>query len=403
LAGGASSSTPSQQAAAPQQQSQPEQQQSQQSEAPSAGSIPEGISEIKMPALSPTMTKGNIAKWNKQEGDKLSPGDVLCQVETDKAVVEFEFQEEGYLGKILIPEGTNDVELFSVIALLAEDKNALARAADYKPGQSGASASSQQQSAPQQQQQTTSAPQQQQQQQKQTTQSGGRVFASPLAKKVANESGVDLSAIGSGSGPNGRIIKDDVDAFVASGKQQQQTQQQQPARAQQTQQPRAPTTGVDTGDFTDIPVSGVRKIIANRLLESKQTIPHYYLSVECEIDALMKLRAQLNKFGEKRGYKLSVNDFIIKASAAAMKKVPEVNSSWRGDYIRQFNNADISVAVQTDNGLITPIVFNAEAKGLSDISNNVKTLAEKARNGKLQPQEFQGGTFTISNLGMVCY
>lgn len=363
--------------------------------------VPEGISEIKMPSLSPTMTKGNIMKWNVQPGEKIEPGDVLCAVETDKATVEFEFQEHGYLAQILKPEGTHDVNLGEVIALLAEDKDAVSRASQYKAG-SGAvtvkttpkaaetTATTTTTTAPQQQQATTSA----------TTATGGRVFASPLAKKIAAEQGVNLAQIGSGSGENNRIVKADVEEFVASGRAKQATVATPVAAAATAAAPKTTAAAAETAEYTDIPVSNIRKVIADRLLESKRNIPHYYLTVECEIDALMKARSQLNKAGEKRGFKLSVNDFIVKAASLAMKKVPEVNSSWRDTHIRQFKNVDVSVAVQTDNGLITPIVFNAEQKGLSDISNSVKNLAERARQGKLQPHEFQGGTFTISNLGM---
>jgi pyruvate dehydrogenase E2 component (dihydrolipoamide acetyltransferase) len=352
-----------------------------------SGFIPEGITEIKMPALSPTMNKGNILKWNVKEGDKLSPGDVLCVVETDKSNIEFEFQDEGYLAKILKPEGSKDINLGEVIALLADSKESISAANQYRPGSPNAAQPAQK---------TAAAPPQQAPVQEIVTpipKTSDRIFASPLAKKVAGEQGIDLSLIGRGSGENERIVKADVEEFIASGRAKQAVPQTFAAQV-------TATTQVAEAGYIDIPLSNIRKVIADRLLESKRTIPHYYLTVECELDALMKLRSTLNKAGESRGFKLSVNDFIIKAASLAMKKVPEVNSSWRDTYIRQFESVDVSVAVQTDNGLITPIVFSAEKKGLSEISNTVKSLAERARAGKLKPNEFQGGTFTISNLGM---
>lgn len=217
---------------------------------------------------------------------------------------------------------------------------------------------------------------------------------SPLAKKTAAERGVNLQEMrGMGTGPNSRIIKDDVVKFASQAR---------PTPTTTTAAAAAASVAApEAGEYVDLPISNMRKVIANRLQESKRNIPHYYLTVECQVDDLLKVRTKLNKRAEKSGeYKLSVNDFIVKAAALAMRKVPEVNSSWQDTFIRQYNNVDVCVAVQTDNGLLTPIVFDAEKKGLSQISNDVKNLATKARDGKLQPHEFQGGTFTVSNLGM---
>jgi len=360
---------------------------------------PKGLHEIAMPMLSPTMTKGRIDSWVKQVGDKITPGDIICTVGTDKATVDFEFQEEGYLAKIIVPQGS-ETALGEVIALLVENKEDIPAAAAYNPqaAQAAPATSAPQQAQPTQPtQQATSTPST-----PVTTNNTGRVFASPLAKKIAEEKGVDLKQIGVGTGESNRIIKADVEEFIASGAARKAVATEAPPKVTTTaaQQAISTTPAVSGGAYVDIPVSQVRKIIADRLLESKRTIPHYYLTVEIEVDKLMKAREELNKAGEKRGFKLSVNDFLIKAAALSMKKVPEVNSSWQDTFIRQFNNVDLSVAVQTDTGLITPIVFSAETKGLAQISNEVKSLAARARENKLKPQEFQGGTFTISNLGM---
>ncbi|KAL9657557.1 hypothetical protein ABK040_000984 [Willaertia magna] len=384
-------------------------QQQQGSSSSSSGSaLPKNVHEIAMPALSPTMNKGRISQWMKKEGDKITQGEVLCSVETDKATVDFEFQEDGYLAKIFIQPG-QEIDVGAVIALLAENKDDIGKVGNYVPG-SGAGASTTSTSAGASQQQVSQQNVEQQksvnvqQQQTATTTSGGRVIASPLAKKVAEEKGVNLSLIGSGTGDRNRIIKGDVEDFIASGglqRVQQQVTQQQQAVPQQQQviQPTTTTAGTTT-QYIDIPVTQIRKVIAERLLESKRNIPHYYLTVEIEVDELLKARETLNKAGVKRGFKLSVNDFLVKAASLAMRKVPEVNSSWQDTFIRQYKSVDLSVAVQTDNGLITPIVAGAEGKGLAQISNEIKELAGRAKEGKLKPQEFQGGTFTISNLGM---
>ncbi|KAK9720915.1 pyruvate dehydrogenase complex dihydrolipoamide acetyltransferase component (E2) [Basidiobolus ranarum] len=339
--------------------------------------------KINMPALSPTMTSGNIGTWRKQIGDEIVPGDVLVEIETDKAQMDFECQDEGFLAKIFIDSGAKDVSINTPIAIMVENKEDVEKFKDYVLEECSAAAAApapvaeskpeepkaQEKPAPS----STSAP---------TTSapSGDRIFASPLAKKLAKEGGIELSQV-KGTGPNGRIVKADIEGFVPSPVVQ------------------AATPEVSSGNYTDIPVSNMRKVIAARLTESKQTIPHYYLSNEVNMDKVLKLREVLNKQANDQ-YKLSVNDFVVKASACALKDIPEVNSAWYGDFIRQFKAADISIATATPSGLITPIVQNADARGLASISKTVKELVNKARNNELKPQEYQGGSFTISNLGM---
>lgn len=342
---------------------------------------------IQMPALSPTMTQGNIGSWNKKVGDEITAGDVLVEIETDKAQMDFEFQEDGFIAKILVDSGSKDVSVNQPLAILVENKEDVEKFADFtiEDAASGGSATQEEpkseapqetkkESAPSSPAPTPAAP------------SEDRIFASPIAKKLALEKGYSLSQI-TGTGPNNRITKEDVEKFTPSAK---------PAQAPKSSPAPAPTF---SGAYTDIPLSNVRKVIATRLTESKQQIPHYYLTVEANVDKVLKLRQHLNSIS-KDGYKLSVNDFVAKASALAMKDVPDVNSAWYGDFIRQYNSVDISIATATPTGLITPIVKNVEAKGLSSISNEIKSLAARARANELKPHEYQGGTFTISNLGM---
>uniref|UniRef100_A0A3Q3XF66 Acetyltransferase component of pyruvate dehydrogenase complex n=1 Tax=Mola mola TaxID=94237 RepID=A0A3Q3XF66_MOLML len=337
--------------------------------------------KITLPALSPTMTMGTVQRWEKKVGEKLSEGDLLAEIETDKATIGFEVQEEGYLAKILVSEGTRDVPLGMPLCIIVEKESDIAAFKDYvetgvadvsipPPAPAPAPAPVRPPSAAP----AAAAP---------AAPRKGRVFASPLAKKLAAEKGIDLAQV-SGSGPDGRITRKDIDSFVP------------PKAAPVTAAPPAPAAAAaPAGTFTDIPISNIRKVIAQRLMQSKQTIPHYYLSVDVSMDQVLELRKELNA-----NIKLSVNDFIIKASALACLKVPECNSSWMDTVIRQNHVVDVSVAVSTTSGLITPIVFNAHTKGLAAISSDVSALASKAREGKLQPHEFQGGTFTISNLGM---
>uniref|UniRef100_A0A669BDP1 Acetyltransferase component of pyruvate dehydrogenase complex n=1 Tax=Oreochromis niloticus TaxID=8128 RepID=A0A669BDP1_ORENI len=346
--------------------------------------------KIALPALSPTMTMGTVQRWEKKVGEKLSEGDLLAEIETDKATIGFEVQEEGYLAKILVAEGTRDVPLGTPLCIIVEKESDIAAFKDYvetgvvevstpppPPAPVAAPAAASPSPAPAAAAAAPAAPRK------------GRVFVSPLAKKLAAEKGIDLAQV-SGSGPDGRITRKDIENFVPP----------KAAPAAPAAPAFAPAPAAPTGTFTDIPISNIRKVIAQRLMQSKQTIPHYYLSVDVNMDQVLELRKELNHLINAQNIKLSVNDFIIKASALACLKVPECNSSWMDTVIRQNHVVDVSVAVSTASGLITPIVFNAHIKGLTSISSDVMALAGKARDGKLQPHEFQGGTFTISNLGM---
>ncbi|KAI4877921.1 hypothetical protein NFI96_017414 [Prochilodus magdalenae] len=356
--------------------------------------------KILLPALSPTMTMGTVQRWEKKVGEKLNEGDLLAEIETDKATIGFEVQEEGYLAKIMIPEGTRDVPLGTPLCIMVEKESDIKAFADYvetgvtatpppAPVASPPPAAAPAAPAPP----AAAAPA--------AAARKGRVFASPLAKKLAAEKGIDLAQV-TGTGPDGRITKKDIETFVPS--------KAAPPPVAPAAAPAAPIPGrapaapavaaVPTGTFTDIPISNIRRVIAQRLMQSKQTIPHYYLSVDINMDQVLELRKELNAEVKADNIKLSVNDFIIKASALACLKVPEANSSWMDTVIRQNHVVDVSVAVSTPNGLITPIVFNAHIKGLATISKDIGSLATKAREGKLQPHEFQGGTFTVSNLGM---
>ncbi|XP_075887562.1 dihydrolipoyllysine-residue acetyltransferase component of pyruvate dehydrogenase complex, mitochondrial [Nelusetta ayraudi] len=354
--------------------------------------------KITLPALSPTMTMGTVQRWEKKVGEKLSEGDLLAEIETDKATIGFEVQEEGFLAKIMVSEGTRDVPLGAPLCIIVEKESDIAAFKDYvetgvaevstpapapapTPAPAAAPAPS---AAP-----AAAAP---------AGPRKGRVFASPLAKKLAAEKGIDLAQV-SGSGSDGRITRKDIDGFVPPKAAPAVAAAPTPAAAAAAPAPAA-AAAAPAGTFTDIPISNIRKVIAQRLMQSKQTIPHYYLSVDVSMDQVLELRKELNAEVKAQNIKLSVNDFIIKASALACLKVPECNSSWMDTVIRQNHVVDVSVAVSTANGLITPIVFNAHTKGLAAICSDVSALAARAREGKLQPHEFQGGTFTISNLGM---
>ncbi|XP_004585116.2 dihydrolipoyllysine-residue acetyltransferase component of pyruvate dehydrogenase complex, mitochondrial [Ochotona princeps] len=352
--------------------------------------------QVLLPALSPTMTMGTVQRWEKKVGEKLNEGDLLAEIETDKATIGFEVQEEGYLAKILVPEGTRDVPLGTPLCIIVEKEADIPAFADYRPTEVtdlkpqvpppipppvAAVAPTPSPAAPAPSATLPAAP----------AGPKGRVFVSPLAKKLAAEKGIDLTQI-KGTGPDGRIIKKDIDSFVPT--------KAAPAPAAAVPPPPSPGVApVPTGVFTDIPISNIRRVIAQRLMQSKQTIPHYYLSIDVNMGEVLLVRKELNKMLAGKS-KISVNDFIIKASALACLKVPEANSSWMDTVIRQNHVVDVSVAVSTPAGLITPIVFNAHIKGLETIANDVVSLASRAREGKLQPHEFQGGTFTISNLGM---
>ena len=377
--------------------------------------------DILMPALSPTMEKGNLAKWLKKEGDKVAPGDVIAEIETDKATMEVEAIDEGVLARIVVPEGSADVPVNQLIAVLAtegEDAKAIAaggaaapakaeaakaeapKAAEAAPAAAPAPAPVTPAPVP-----AVATP----------SASGSRVFASPLARRLAKEKGVDLGAV-KGSGPHGRVIAADVaSATLGAAK---------PAAAAAAPAPApvaAPAAAApvsnsalleqvkayyEPGSYEEVPLDGMRRVIAQRMTEARQTVPTFYLTVDCDMDALLKLREELNKAApEKDGkpaYKLSVNDFVIKAYALAFQQVPDANQVWGGDRYLKLKHSDIGVAVAIDGGkgLLTPIIRKAETKTLSAISNETRDFAARARNKKLMPHEYQGGSSAISNLGM---
>lgn len=347
--------------------------------------------QITMPALSPTMTEGKLARWTKKEGDKVKAGDVIAEIETDKATMEVEAVDEGTIGKILVAEGTEGVAVNTPIAMLLEDgEDASALSAAPKAAVAPApapTAAKEEKPAPAAAQPQAAVP---------AASNGTRIFASPLARRLATEKGIDLASV-KGTGPHGRIVRDDLNNAKAGAK---------PAAANAgTAVPRA--AGPDAKQladllgmgYTELPNNNIKKVVASRLLESKQTVPHFYLTIDCMIDDLLAAREKLNADG-KGVYKLSVNDFVVKASAMALMAFPAANVAWTDNAVLQYDSADISVAVATPNGLITPIVKAAHTKGLRQISEEVKDLAGRAREGKLKPVEFQGGTFSVSNLGM---
>ncbi|VVB00248.1 unnamed protein product [Arabis nemorensis] len=348
--------------------------------------------EIGMPSLSPTMTEGNIAKWLKKEGDKVAPGEVLCEVETDKATVEMECMEEGYLAKIVKAEGTKEIQVGEVIAITVEDEEDIGKFKDYTPSSTADATPPKAEPAPappkEEKVEQPSSPPEPKASKPSAPPTEDRVFASPLARKLAEDNNVPLSSI-KGSGPDGRIVKADIDDYLASG------------GKEATAKPSKATDGkVPALDYVDIPHSQIRKVTALRLAFSKQTIPHYYLTVDARVDKLMGLRSQLNTFQEASGGKrISINDLVVKAAALALRKVPQCNSSWTDDYIRQFKNVNINVAVQTENGLYVPVVKDADKKGLTTIGEEVRLLAQKAKENSLKPEDYEGGTFTVSNLG----
>ncbi|CAG4915777.1 unnamed protein product [Acidocella sp. C78] len=350
---------------------------------------------ILMPALSPTMTEGTLARWLKKEGETIKAGDVIAEIETDKATMEVEAVDEGVLGKILVAAGTENVAVNAPIAILVEPgenvpDNAPAAPAPKAAAAPEAPATSAPAAAP------VAAPVEGR------TGHGERVFASPLARRMAQQAGIDLASL-QGSGPNGRIVKADIDA--ARGKAPA-TAAPAPAPAPKAAAP-APAAAAPAAPITAphdaIPHSSMRKVIAKRLQTAKQTIPHFYLSMDVDLDALLKLRADLNAQSPKDGpgaFKLSVNDLIIKAVAVALRRVPAANASFTEEAMIRYHDVDISVAVAIPDGLITPIIRKADQKGLAAISNEMKDLAARAKAGKLKPDEFQGGSFSISNLGM---
>ncbi|MFD2175190.1 pyruvate dehydrogenase complex dihydrolipoamide acetyltransferase [Rhodobacter lacus] len=356
--------------------------------------------EILMPALSPTMEEGTLAKWLVQEGDAVTSGQIIAEIETDKATMEFEAVDEGTMGKILIAEGTSGVKVNTPIAVLIEEgesADALPAPAPAPKAQAEpmpavledapAPAPAQASAAPAQ-----KAP-------------GARIFASPLARRIAAEKGLDLAAL-KGSGPHGRIVKADVEGASAAPK----AAPAPVAPAQAASAPAAAPAPVSAANvaklyegrsYTEIPLDGMRKTIAARLTEAKQTIPHFYLRRAVKLDALLAFRGEINHQLHARGVKLSVNDFIIKASALALQQVPAANAVWAGDRVLQMKASDVAVAVAIEGGLFTPVLQDAEIKPLSQLSSEMKDLATRARSRKLAPHEYQGGSFAISNLGMM--
>jgi pyruvate dehydrogenase E2 component (dihydrolipoamide acetyltransferase) len=376
---------------------------------------------ITMPALSPTMEEGKLAKWHVKEGDKVSSGDVIAEIETDKATMEVESIDEGIVGKIVVPEGTEGVKVNAVIAVIladgesASDIKADAPAPAAKAPEPAKAEAPKAESAPAAKMPTATtgsaaapvpAPKAEA---PAAATNGARVFASPLAKRLAKEAGIELSAI-AGSGPHGRVVKSDVEG-AKSGKT--------PLKAAPAAAAAAPSGGAAVaggmtraqvlalypeGSYELVPNDGMRKVVAARLTEAKQTIPHFYLTLDCKIDALLSAREQINAAAPlkdgKPTYKLSVNDFVMKAWAAALMKVPAGNATWAGDAILYHKHADVAVAVSVPGGLFTPVVKACDTKSLRQISEEVKDLAGRARNKKLAPHEYQGGSSSVSNLGM---
>jgi pyruvate dehydrogenase E2 component (dihydrolipoamide acetyltransferase) len=379
--------------------------------------------ELRMPALSPTMTEGNLARWLKKEGEHISAGEVIAEIETDKATMEVEAIDDGTLGRIVVAEGAEGVPVNTVIGLLLEDgeddsalegfkadASAKAQAAPAAAPTAAKEAPSAKASAeePSASAQAAAAPA------KPATRAGngadsGRIFASPLAKRMAGQAGLDLAAL-QGSGPRGRIVKADIERALKEGAaakapaaaEARAPELKAPAASRPVAPPPAAPVAPPAAAYTELPLSNMRKVIARRLTESKQTVPHFYLTVDCTLDALLALRKQLN---ERPGadYKLSVNDFVIKAAALALRKVPAANVSFGGDKIYQYHDVDIGVAVAIPDGLVTPVIRKADQKGLAAISGEMRDLSARARDPggmKLKPEEYQGGSLSISNLGM---
>ncbi|SOC38830.1 pyruvate dehydrogenase E2 component (dihydrolipoamide acetyltransferase) [Rhizobium subbaraonis] len=367
---------------------------------------------ITMPALSPTMEEGNLSKWLVKEGDAVKSGDVIAEIETDKATMEVEAVDEGTVAKIVVPAGTEGVKVNSLIAILAadgEDVKAAASAGGDAPAPKAEAAPA---ASPEPAAKSEPAPAQAAPAPAVASASkadGNRTFSSPLARRLAKEAGLDISAI-AGSGPHGRVVKADVEAAVSGGGAKKAAT---PAAAAAA--PAAPLAKgasddavlklFEDGSYELVPHDGMRKTIARRLVESKQTVPHFYVSVDCELDALMALRSQLNSAAPERdgkpAYKLSVNDMVIKAMALALRDVPDANVSWTEQAMVKHKHADVGVAVSIPGGLITPIIRHAETKSLSAISNEMKDLGKRAKERKLKPEEYQGGTTSVSNMGMM--
>ncbi|MEM6478878.1 MAG: pyruvate dehydrogenase complex dihydrolipoamide acetyltransferase [Pseudomonadota bacterium] len=351
--------------------------------------------EILMPALSPTMEEGTLARWLVKEGDEVASGDLLAEIETDKATMEFEAVDEGVIGKILVAEGSEGVKVNSPIAVLLGDGENAADIASAAPVKAEAPAPAAEPGPPVSAPVAATVP---------AASSGDRVFASPLARRIAKDKGFDISAI-KGSGPHGRIVKADVEAHQPDAAAPAEARAPSPAAPAPAAAPSGPAPGAiekmyEGRTYEAKPLDGMRKTIAARLTEAKQTIPHFYLRRDIRLDALLKFRSQLNKQLEARGVKLSVNDFIIKACANALQAVPAANAVWAGDKVLELKPSDVAVAVAIEGGLFTPVLKDADMKSLSALSSEMKDLAARARDRKLAPHEYQGGSFAISNLGM---
>jgi len=383
--------------------------------------------KITMPALSPTMEEGTLSKWDIKEGDKVSPGDTVAEIETDKATMEVDAADEGTLVKIVVPAGTQGVKVNALIGILAEDgesaEDAIKAIEDEEKKQPSSSPAPAQPTTPAapakadttlvQAAKASPAPKQATPTSSQApgTEKGNRIFASPLARRLAKQNGLQLSLI-SGTGPHGRIIKRDIDSALANGTGKAASNVEQSIQTSTSTESSSSDELTmklfNTDEYEIVPHDGMRKTIAKRLVESKRTVPHFYVTIDCEIDALLKLRAELNAaapmvrndVGEKPAYKLSVNDMVIKATALALKAVPDANVSWLDSGMMRHKFVDVGVAVSIPNGLITPIIKHAEEKSLSTISNAMKDLAKRARERKLKPEEYQGGTTAVSNMGM---
>eukprot|EP00826_Nyctotherus_ovalis_P035449 TRINITY_DN3046_c0_g1_i9.p1 TRINITY_DN3046_c0_g1~~TRINITY_DN3046_c0_g1_i9.p1 ORF type:complete len:556 (-),score=181.49 TRINITY_DN3046_c0_g1_i9:143-1810(-) len=422
------------------------------------GSYPEH-KVLDLPNLSPTMTKGNIVKWYKKEGDSVAAGDIICDVETDKATVGYEMADDGVMAKILVEEGAKDVPLGTPVAVMVTESKDVAAFKDFKPDEGTKPAPKKEKSKKEasknededdakdeakdkdkykdkdkdedkdedkeckegkeskkekkgkkskknneeaeeveEAEEAEEAPKKKTKQEapKESKKPEGKICVSPSAKKFAAENNVDLSEI-TGSGPNGRILKEDVVAHMEKKPKGKSKGKSKEASKSESKKGKAPSKIPGMPEFDDIDLTNYKRVTAERLTEAKQTVPHFYVSVECEVDKLLTLRSQLNKIAST---KITINDMLIKACALACLKVPVTNSSWMGDFIRKYKDVDMSVAVQTPNGLITPIVPRANQKGFEQIANMTKELIAKAKDGKLKPEEFIGGTFTISNAGM---
>ena len=354
--------------------------------------------EILMPALSPTMEEGTLAKWLVKEGDTVASGDVMCEIETDKATMEFEAVDEGTIGKILISEGSEGVKVNTAIAVLLEDGESADDIGSAAPAPAAAPATEEAKPAPAAKDDAAPAPA------APKTGDGTRVFASPLARRIAAQKGLDLSAI-TGSGPRGRIVKADVENAEAAPAKPAAPAAQASAAPATAAAPSGPSADAiakmyEGRDYEEIKLDGMRKTIAARLTEAKQTVPHFYLRRDIKLDALLEFRGTLNAQLAERGVKLSVNDFIIKACALALQQVPDANAVWAGDRMLKLTPSDVAVAVAIEGGLFTPVLQDAHQKSLSALSAEMKDLATRARDRKLAPHEYQGGSFAISNLGM---